>query len=126
MQSIYPTRSVLAGGGRVAYGADWPVASANPFLGLEVAVTRRPPDGGDVPPLLAQQAVSLEQAIRSYTLDAAWVNRMDDRVGSIEPGKRADLIVLDRNLFEIRPEEIGDVRVLTTLFDGTVVFGDLP
>lgn len=126
MKSIYPTNSVLAGGGRVAYGADWPVASANPFLGLEVAVTRKPPENDAERPLMASEAVSLAQAVRSYTLDAAWANKMDDRIGSIEPGKLADLIIVDRNIFQIPTSEIGNAAIVATLFEGRVVYGALP
>ncbi|RVQ66354.1 amidohydrolase [Croceicoccus ponticola] len=122
MQTIYPTASVLKGGGRIAYGADWPVASANPLQGIEVAVTRMPPDGTDEPPLLASEAVTLAQAIRSYTLDSAWTNKIDDRTGSIMPGKFADMIVLNHNLFKIPQTEIGEAEVLATYFGGRLVY----
>ncbi|MGJ4803251.1 amidohydrolase [Luteimonas sp. SDU82] len=124
-QSLYPAGSILKAGGRLAYGADWPVASANPLEGLQVAVTRTNAEDPASGPLLAGEAVTLEQALRAYTIDVAWVNRMDDRLGSIAPGKLADLVVLDRNIFEIPAHEIGKTRVLLTLFEGRPVFGDL-
>lgn len=121
---IYPANAILQAGGRLAYGADWPVASANPLEGLQVAVTRTNAEDPASGPLLADEAVTLEQALRAYTIDVAWVNRMEDRLGSIAPGKSADLVVLDRNLFEIPVEEIGRVKVVLTLFEGRAVFGD--
>jgi len=122
---LYPAGSILRAGGRLAYGADWPVASANPLEGLQVAVTRTNAEDPESGALLADEAVTLEQAVRAYTLDVAWVNRMDDRLGSVAPGKLADLVVLDRNIFEIPINEIGKARVLLTLFEGRPVFGEL-
>lgn len=122
---LYPAGSILRAGGRLAYGADWPVASANPLEGLQVAVTRTNPDDPASGPLLPDEAVTLEQALRAYTIDVAWVNRMDDRLGSIAPGKLADLVVLDRDIFEIPVEQIGRTKVLLTLFEGKPVFGEL-
>lgn len=122
---LYPAGSILRAGGRLAYGADWPVASANPLEGLQVAVTRTNAEDPESGALLAGEAVTLEQAVRAYTLDVAWVNRMDDRLGSVAPGKLADLVVLDRNIFEIPINEIGKARVLLTLFEGRPVFGEL-
>jgi len=121
---IYPANSILEAGARLAYGADWPVASANPLEGLQVAVTRTNPENPDSGPLLPGEAVTLEQAVRAYTIDVAWVNRMDDAIGSIAVGKQADLVVLDRNIFEIPAEQIGTTKVLLTLFGGKPVSGD--
>lgn len=121
---IYPEKGVLDGGGRIAYGADWPVASANPIEGIEVALTRVAP-GGTLPPLLAEQAVTLEQALRAYTLNVAYVNHLERETGSIAVGKSADLIVLDQNLFEIPVRQIHETKVVTTLFRGRAVFGSL-
>lgn len=121
---IYPANSIRSAGGRIAYGADWSVASANPFEGIEVALTRVAP-GGSLPPLLASEAVTLEQALRSYTLDVAWVNRLDRETGSVAPGKSADLLVLDRDLFRIPVRQIHETKVLLTLFRGRAVFGSL-
>ncbi|MFT3762245.1 MAG: amidohydrolase [Pseudoxanthomonas sp.] len=124
-QYIYPANSILSTGGRLAYGSDWPVASANPLEGIEVALTRIAPGARDAEPLLAKERVALEQAIRAYTLDVAYVNHQDGLTGSISPGKRADLIVLDQGLFAIPANEIAKTKVLLTLFDGKPVFGDI-
>lgn len=122
---LYPAGSILKAGGRLAYGADWPVASADPLEGLQVAVTRTNADDPGSGPLLAGEAVTLAQAVRAYTIDVAWANRMDERLGSIAPGKLADLVVIDRNIFEMPANEIGQAKVLLTLFEGRPVFGDL-
>ncbi len=121
---IYPANSILKSGGRLAYGADWSVASANPFEGLEVALTRIGLDS-TLPPLIAGERVTLEQAIRAYTLNVAYVNHLDQETGSIAAGKSADLIVVDRDLFKIPTTDIHNAKVLVTLFRGRPVFGSL-
>jgi len=122
---LYPANSILRAGARLAYGADWPVASANPLEGLQVAVTRTNAEDPASGPLLPGEAVSLAEAVQAYTLDVAWVNRIDTLTGSITPGKSADMVVLDRNIFEIPATDIGATKVLLTLFEGRPVFGDL-
>jgi predicted amidohydrolase YtcJ len=121
---IYPSGSVLRFGGRLAYGADWSVASANPMEGIEVALTRVAPEG-DRPPLGAGERVTLAQALQAYTLNVAYVNHLDKQTGSLAPGKSADIIVLDRNLFETPVRQIHSTKVLLTLFQGREVFGKL-
>lgn len=120
---IYPIAGVLASGGRVAFGSDWSVSSVNPLEGIEVAVTRMGPNGETATPFLPEQRIGLADAIAAYTLNAAYVNHLDDRTGSIEAGKLADLIVLDRNLFRIDPAQISETRVLLTLLGGRPVAG---
>lgn len=123
-QYIYPGGNIVKFGGRLAYGADWSVASADPLLGLEVALTRVAP-GGNLPPLGAEQAVSLERAVRSYTLDVAYVNHLDKETGSIEVGKSADLVVLDKDIFKLKPTQIHETKVVATVFRGKTVYGSL-
>lgn len=125
-QSIYPAQGILKDGGILAYGADWPVAAADPLLGLEVAVTRTNYEDPESGPLLAEEGVSLEEAIKAHTLNVAFANRNEDVTGSVTVGKSADLIVLDRNIFDLAPEDISDATVLVTLFEGSVVHGSLP
>lgn len=120
---IYPAGSVVKGGGKLAYGADWPVASANPLEGLQVAVTRTSIEDPKSGPLLPNEAVTLAEAVASYTINVAEVNHNDGQTGSIAPGKSADLIVLDRNIFEIPAIDIAKAKVLLTLFAGKPVFG---
>lgn len=125
MKYVYPIGSAWNTGAKVAFGSDWSVSSANPLQGIEVAVTRMGPLGETTKPFLPEQRITLEQAIASYTVNAAFVNHLDDITGTVQVGKRADLIVLDRNLFEIPAHEISEARVLLTLFDGRAVYGSL-
>jgi predicted amidohydrolase YtcJ len=122
---LYPIGSVLASGGMIAFGSDWSVSTANPLEEMEVAVTRKGPLGETDEPFLPQERIPLPVAIAAFTINAAYVNSQEDVTGSIEVGKYADLIVLDRNLFDISPEQISDARVLVTLLGGKVVHGDL-
>ncbi|KAF1686709.1 amidohydrolase [Pseudoxanthomonas broegbernensis] len=122
---VYPANSVLQAGGRLAYGSDWPVASADPLEGIEVALTRVAPGVDGTAPLLPEQRVGLAEAIKAYTLDVAYVNRIDGIAGSVEVGKSADLVVLDRDLFAIPVREISKAKVLLTLFQGRPVHGAL-
>ena len=122
---LYPIGSLVRSGARVAFGSDWYVSSANPLDGIEAAVTRLDPDGETDTPLGQGEEIGLAEAIAAYTINSAYVNFLDGDSGSIEAGKRADLIVLDRNLFEIPPEQINDAKVTATLIAGQVVFGAL-
>ncbi|MBI2969860.1 MAG: amidohydrolase [Gammaproteobacteria bacterium] len=122
---VYPIGSLRRSGATVAFGSDWSVSSVNPLEGIEVAVTRMGPAGETTEAFLPEQRIDLADAIAGYTRNAAYVNHLDATTGTIETGKRADLIVLDRNLFEIQPAEISDARVLLTLFGGRVVYGSL-
>ena len=122
---LYPIGSVQRTGARVAFGSDWYVTSANPLDGIEAAVTRLDPDGKTDEPLGENEEINLAQAIENYTLNSAYVNFLDVDTGSIEIGKLADIIVLDRNLFDVPASEINQVRVIATLFRGELVFGNL-
>ena len=94
----------------------------NPWQGLQTGITRKTsegkPEGGFVP----SEAVSLEDGIKAYTLGAAFAGRRDQQEGSLEPGKLADLIMLDQDLFKIRTVEIEKTEVLLTIVGGKVVY----
>ena len=122
---LYPIASTLKAGGKLALGSDWSVSTPDPFDAIEVAVTRLDPHGADVPPLLADEAISLADAVRGYTMGSAYVNFLDQDTGSVEVGKLADLIVLDQNIFSVAPSEISETKVLLTLFEGKAVHGSL-
>ncbi|MEE9218282.1 MAG: amidohydrolase family protein, partial [Acidobacteriota bacterium] len=121
---LYPIGSLLRSGAVVAFGSDWSVSSANPFEEMEVAVTRMGPNGETDEPWLPEERIDLPSALAAFTINAAYVNFHEDRTGSIEIGKFADLIVLDRNLFDIKPTEISETQVLLTLLEGKPVHGD--
>jgi len=122
---MYPIKSVIDSGATVAFGSDWSVSTANPMPQIETALTRVDAETHDTDVMNPEQRITLEQAIEAFTINAAFVNKQEDRTGSIEKGKLADLIVLDRNLFEIEPTQISEARVVLTLFEGKPVYGDL-
>ena len=115
-------RSIEQKGGALAFGSDWPVVTLNPWKGLETAVTRQTEEGEPVGGFVPQQRLSLEDAIRAYTLGAAFAGRREKTEGSLEPGKLADFIILDRDLFKIEPSEIGKTEVLLTVIGGKAVY----
>ena len=115
-------RSIEQKGGVLAFGSDWPVVTLNPWKGVQTAVTRQTEEGEPVGGFVPQQRLSLEDTIRAYTLGAAFAGRREKTEGSLEPGKLADFIVLDRDLFKIEPSEIGKTEVLLTVVGGKVVY----
>jgi predicted amidohydrolase YtcJ len=115
--------SVHRTGGKVACGSDWFVSSLNPLDAIEVGIRRQDPDLPEgAPALNPNEAVDLATMIEGYTINGAYLMHQDNKVGSIEVGKCADLIVLDRNLFEIPTTEINAAKVLLTLFNGRPVY----
>jgi predicted amidohydrolase YtcJ len=125
---LYPIGDIRRSGSVMAFGSDWPVSTPNPWLELEVAVTRQTPGDPDSPPLDATQRIDLASGIASFTAGSAWINH-DDDAGSLEVGKRADLVVLDRNPFDRSLGAIGQTQVEMTFAAGRVVFDasmDLP
>jgi predicted amidohydrolase YtcJ len=120
----YPFRSLLASGARLAFGSDWPVSTPNPFEEIEIAVTRELPEDRGLGAFLPEERLDLLQAVDAFTLGSAFVNHLDDVTGSIEPGKLADLVVVDRNPFDVPPQEIGRSRAVLTLVEGEPVFAD--
>jgi predicted amidohydrolase YtcJ len=118
----YRFKSLVDAGAKVAFGTDWPVEPLNPMLGLYAAVTREFPEGGPAGGWQPNEKLSMEQAIEFYTLGSAFAEFMENKKGTIEPGKLADIIVLSNNLFEIPPQKILETQVLITIFDGKVVY----
>jgi predicted amidohydrolase YtcJ len=115
----YPFGDLHRSGARLAGGSDWPVSTPDPLQGIHVAVNRVH-HGDDRESFLPDQKLDLRTALTAYTSGSAYVNRLDD-TGSIRPGFRADLIVLDRDIFAAPPLEIGDARVEMTFVDGRPV-----
>jgi len=122
---MYPIQSVIDTGGRVAFGSDWSVSTANPFYQMETAVTRMDANDYSVAPFIPGEAISIESAIDAFTINAAFVNKHEDESGSVEVGKLADLIVLDQNLIDIESRAISDTQVLLTLLGGQPVYGNI-
>jgi predicted amidohydrolase YtcJ len=115
--------SMFASGARVVAGSDWISESMNPLYAIQIALTRRPPDGSG-PAWVPEERVTLAQMLEAYTINGAWLARRERETGSIEVGKAADLVVLDRNLFEVEPMQLQNVKVLLTLLEGEVVYRD--
>ena len=123
MKYFASVKKVMDSGAHVSIGSDWPtgVVDANPLRMLQVLVTRKNPYEKTADEPLGD-AISLEDAIRVMTLGGAYSMRKESELGSIEKGKAADLIVLDRNLFEIDPGTIIDTKVVYTVFGGKIVY----
>ena len=100
---------------RLVGGSDWTVSSMNPLDAIQVALTRRPLEEPDGPAWIPEERVDLDAMLRAYTIEGAYLSRQEERTGSIEVGKRADLVLLERNLYEVPVEEIHRVRVRLTL-----------
>jgi predicted amidohydrolase YtcJ len=115
-----PMKSFINNGVRLTLSADWPVEDINPFLQMYTAMTRSRL-GEDEFLLPASEKLTLEDAIRAFTADAAYQVRMEKIIGSIEIGKRADLIVIDRDIFNIEKDKIPETNVLITMMNGKVV-----
>jgi predicted amidohydrolase YtcJ len=121
-QRAWAWRSIEKAGGQLAFGSDWPVVTVNPWPGLQNALTRQTTEGNPPGGFIPHERISLEDAIRAYTLGAAFAGRREKTEGSLEPGKFADLIVLSQDLFKIEPTEIGKTEVLLTMVGGKVVY----
>ena len=122
VQGMYPMASVHKAGGRIVGGSDWNVSTANPLVAIETAVRRQDPLQTAGPVLNGKERVDLATMIDAYTINAAWLMHQEESAGSIEPGKRADFVVLDRNLFNIPADQIDQARVVATLLEGEVVY----
>jgi predicted amidohydrolase YtcJ len=122
---VEPQSLLRDAGARIAYGSDWPVDPLDIWFALKVGVTRTA--AADAGPeyagrLGAQPGLPRAAVLRAITMDAAYTLRMEKETGSLEVGKLADLIVLDRNFFEIQPEDIAHTRVLQTMVGGKIVY----
>jgi predicted amidohydrolase YtcJ len=122
LAGAYAWRKVLAAGGRLALGSDFPVESADPRLGLYAAVTRQDLQGNPPGGWMPGERLTREEALRGFTLDAAWSLFLDQEVGSLEIGKRADLTVFARDPMTVPEIEIPRAAIDYTLVDGKVVF----
>jgi hypothetical protein len=120
----YAFRSLFEGGAVLAFGSDWTVAPINPLTGIYAAVTRRTWDGKNPDGWFPEQKIPMEEAIKGYTLNAAFAEFSEHLKGSLEEGKLADIVILDRNLFDVSPEKLLETKVLMTVLDGEVVYKD--
>jgi predicted amidohydrolase YtcJ len=117
---LYPARSLRDAGARLVGGSDWGVSSFDPFVAMEHAITRREARGRAA--LLPDQSIGLQDIVDAYTINAAFALKQEHTTGSLERGKRADFIVLDRDIFAIDPFDLHDTRVLATYLNGREVY----
>lgn len=122
LEGAYAWRTFLDQGTLIAAGSDFPVEPVNPFFGIHAAVTRQ--DRQDEPPngWRSDEAMTLREALRAFTLDAAYAAKSESLYGSLEPGKKADFILIDRDPFDIPPSELDDIQVLETWVEGENVY----
>jgi predicted amidohydrolase YtcJ len=118
----YAWRSMLANNVPLAFGSDFPVESANPFHGLSVAVTREDAQGQPPGGWLPEQKLSMAQAFAAFTRDAAFAGFAEDRIGTLDRGRFADFVFVDRDIFQVAPREVRDTRVLETWVGGKKVW----
>lgn len=124
VKSTYAFRSMLDAGVHVCFGSDWTVSPLHPLGGIHAAVTRATLDGRNPGGWIPEERVSVEQAVRCTTINNAYASFEEGLKGSITPGKRADMVVLDRDIFAIPQEAIRDVAVHMTVVDGRIVYRD--
>ena len=122
LKGAYAWRTFLDQGTRIAGGSDFPVESDNPFFGLHAAVTRTDHAGRPVGGWHSEQAMTLLEAFRAFTLDAAYAQHQEKTIGSLEPGKWADFILVDRDLFQIPPADIWRIKIEQTWLAGERVY----
>ena len=122
IKRMYPIGSVRRAGGRIVGGSDWSVSTVNPLAATEVAITRQDPDNVRTDVLNEAERVDLATMIAAYTIEGAWLMHHDEDTGSIETGKAADIVVLDRDIFKLPPAELDAVRVDLTMLDGKPVY----
>ncbi|RPG46420.1 MAG: amidohydrolase [Gammaproteobacteria bacterium TMED163] len=121
IQGAYAWRKLLETGARIANGSDFPVEHPNPFYGLHASVTRQ--DQRNEPPggWYAEENMSLVEALASFTIDAAYAGHQEGELGSLEPGKKADFIILDRDIFVVSPTELWQTQVYETWVNGVKI-----
>jgi predicted amidohydrolase YtcJ len=118
----YAFRSLLDGGATLAFGSDWWVAPMSPLMGIYAAVTRRTLDGNHPSGWIPEQKITVREALDAYTVGSAYASFEENRKGSLEKNKLADLAVLSDDILEIDPVRIQDVKVDMTIFDGKVIY----
>jgi predicted amidohydrolase YtcJ len=121
---LYPAGSLHRAGATIIGGSDWDVSSYNPFRAFQTGATRA--GGKGQRPLNIEERIPLETAIDAYTINAAYAMKQDKTTGSLEVGKRADLVVLDRDILTLDPDTIQDTKVLATYLDGRLVYSASP
>jgi predicted amidohydrolase YtcJ len=121
-KTTYAFRSLLDSGATLAFGTDWTVAPLDPLQTIYAAVTRRTLDGKNPNGWIPEQKISVEEAVRAYTVGSAIAEFQETEKGTITPGQLADVVMLSRDIFKIDPKEIEKVKIVLTIMDGRVVY----
>lgn len=124
-KTTYAFRSLIDAGARVTFGSDWYVAPATPIEGIYAAVTRRTIDGANPGGWVPEQKITVEEALRAYTSEAAYASFEENIKGTIKVGMLADLVLLDRDITTIPPETIPETQVLATIVGGKIVYSSM-
>ena len=122
MEGAYAWKTLLNSGIPMPLGSDFPVELANPFYGLHAAVTRQDRNNQPVAGWYPEQAMSIRQAFKGFTLDAAYAAHMEDTLGTLTEGKWADFILVDQDIFKVKPQDIWKTKVMQTWIAGEKVF----
>ena len=125
-KTTYAFRTLLDTGAILAFGSDWDVAPMSPLMGIYGAVTRRTLDEKHPDGWVPGQKITVAEAVKAYTVGSAYASVAEERKGSIEPGKLADLVVLTDDIFVIDPVKIADTKVYMTIFDGKIIENATP
>ena len=121
-KGTYAFRSLLDSKAILAFGTDWTVAPLDPMLTVYAAVTRRTLDGKHPDGWVPEQKITVEEAVRAYTLGSAYAEFQDTVKGTVSVNKYADIVMLDKNIFEINPNDIPNAKVVMTIMDGKIVY----
>lgn len=122
IKTTYPFRTLLDTHAVLAFGSDWDVATPDPLKGIDAAVTRRTNDGKNPGGWMPEQKVTLAEALRAYTWGNAYAVSQEKKRGTLAPGMYGDVVVIDRNLFAIPADSLGEAKVRATVVGGKVVF----
>ena len=122
IKTTYPFRSLLDAGANLTFGSDWTVAPIDPLLGIYAAVTRQTIDGTNPDGWVPEQKITVEDALRAYTVNNAYAGFLEDESGTIAKGKLADFVVLSENLLDVEPTLIPSVKILRTVIGGLDMF----
>ncbi|MEY3152522.1 MAG: hypothetical protein RLZZ333_1119 [Bacteroidota bacterium] len=122
LKGTYAFREMLGGGVHVTFGSDWPVAPVDALFGIYAAVTRQTGDGKNQKGWYPDQKISVEDALKAYTINNAYASFMDGKTGILKAGAYADFAVLEQDLRKIHPVQIKAVKVISTVLNGKEVF----
>jgi predicted amidohydrolase YtcJ len=122
LRGAYAWQTIASSGARLAFGSDFPVESSNPFAGLAAAISRQDLQGQPAGGWRPEERVSLAKALAGFTRDAAYAGFAEDRIGSLEPGKWADFILIDRDPMNANAHELAGTKVLETWIAGEKVW----